>query len=106
MKLPLDYIELYESNGAGTTGTAVDVQACLDAAYNTYPNFLGIAYNSASGRCTYYTRLVSPRVRWWNSTVSTWLRVDLHMHLSAVTSCLTEQDTGYLVMQMVFDGRQ
>ncbi|KAH7707942.1 hypothetical protein AAVH_24809, partial [Aphelenchoides avenae] len=85
-------------------GVAADVQACLDAAYAASPTFWAISFDNATGECHYLSDPDGTWPRPSGEQPNYWLRIDLHMDVSAVTACLTDQDTRYLLAQMVFDG--
>lgn len=83
-------------------GTASDAQACLDAAYAANSTSEAVSFDSGTGGCYYHSRLYAIRTRPPGVQPSFWVRIDLHMQMPAVTTCLTDQDARYLLMQLTY----
>lgn len=103
--LALEHIK-FEAVNNFNAGTATDEQACIDAAYKTDPTFEAISFNPETGDCWYHTEIGAPYGRPSGEQPIYWLRIDLHMHLSAVTACLTNEDARYLLMQMNYKDQE
>lgn len=100
-----DYLDLYVSDDI-YVGTTLDAQACLDAAYNASTDIAGFTFDREVGGCWYCLSITTYELRAPDEQLEFWMRIDLHMKVSALTSCLTEQDARYLLMQKVYRDQQ
>ncbi|KAH7662602.1 hypothetical protein AAVH_43436, partial [Aphelenchoides avenae] len=86
-----------------------DEQACLDAAYDAFtnsslpPTFKVFSFDTETSECVWYPRIIPNELRAPEEQPKYWMRIDLHMHLSALTLCLTDQDARYLLMQVIYE---
>ncbi|KAH7704643.1 hypothetical protein AAVH_28171 [Aphelenchoides avenae] len=87
---------------AQSAGTATNAQACLDAAYKANSTAVEFSFDNSTGACTYSTAIYGYYLRVSGEQPSFWLRIDPFMQSTADTTCLTNQDAEYLIMELSY----
>ncbi|KAH7678431.1 hypothetical protein AAVH_41670 [Aphelenchoides avenae] len=90
---------------AQSASTAVDIQSCLDAAYQADPTIVAFSFDNSTGDCSYSTKIFGSFLREPGTQPSFFLRMDGIMQPSANSTCLTVQDAEYLIMEMSYSNQ-